>query len=230
MNEHRLEATSHPQGLSRFHIGNEKTLGTRFQLEWPPEILPEDNEQEWLQLEYGYIPIALFRLASDVGFFRRARISSISTNACSTENNIPFPSLANHIVPSKFWKVDLWPHGNLIITRSAWNTGKPLWPLDVRLRAARVRFSQILEYSVCCTTLAKESKEGKRWLQGHVFTLPRAYELVFSLSRLYFKTADWSLTTWIKQWKRSVVLGWAGVCGEIQNTSSPKNACVGGYL
>ena len=162
MNEHRLEATSHPQGLSRFHIGNEKTLGTRFQLEWRPEIRPEDNEQEWLQLEYGYIPIALFRLASDVGFFRRARISSISTNACSTQNNIPFPSLANHIVPSKFWKVDLWPHGNPIITRSTEDTGKPLWPLiNVRLKAAKVRFSKILEYSVHCITLAKESKEGK---------------------------------------------------------------------
>ena len=46
-------------------------------------------------------------LASQAGDFRGARISSLSTNACSTENNIPFRSLANHIVPSKFWKVDL---------------------------------------------------------------------------------------------------------------------------
>ena len=29
------------------------------------------------------------------------------TNAYSTEDNIPFPSLANHIVLTKFWKVDL---------------------------------------------------------------------------------------------------------------------------
>ena len=28
-------------------------------------------------------------------------------NACSTEDNFPFPSLANHIVLSKFWKADL---------------------------------------------------------------------------------------------------------------------------
>ena len=46
-------------------------------------------------------------IASHAGVFRGARISSLPTNACSTENNIPFPSLANHIVLSKFWKVDL---------------------------------------------------------------------------------------------------------------------------
>ena len=46
-------------------------------------------------------------IASHAGVFRRARIPSLPTNACSTENNIPFPSLANHIVLSKFWKVDL---------------------------------------------------------------------------------------------------------------------------
>ena len=39
--------------------------------------------------------------------FRGAHISSLPTNACSTENEILFPHLANHIVPSKFWKVDL---------------------------------------------------------------------------------------------------------------------------
>ena len=46
-------------------------------------------------------------LASHTGVFRGARISSLPTNVCLTENIIPFPSLANHIVPSKFWKVDL---------------------------------------------------------------------------------------------------------------------------
>ena len=46
-------------------------------------------------------------LASHAGVFRGARLSSLPTNACSTEDNIPFPSLANHIVLSKFWKVDL---------------------------------------------------------------------------------------------------------------------------
>ena len=51
---------------------------------------------------------------------------------------------------------------------------------------------------------------------------------MFSLSTLYFKTVDWSLTTQIKQWERNVVFG-AGVCGEGRKTSSPKNACVGGY-
>ena len=30
-------------------------------------------------------------------------------------------------------------------------------------------------------------------------------------------------------WERNVVFRWAGVCGEGWKTSSPKNACVGGY-
>ena len=51
-------------------------------------------------------PPVIWSVASHAGVFRGARISSVPTNACSTENNIPFPSLANHIVPSKFWKVD----------------------------------------------------------------------------------------------------------------------------
>ena len=46
-------------------------------------------------------------LASYAGVFRGARISSLPTNACSTEDNIPFPSLANHVVLSKFRKADL---------------------------------------------------------------------------------------------------------------------------
>ena len=45
--------------------------------------------------------------ASYAGVFRGARFSSVPTNACSTEDSIPFPCLANHIVLSKFWKVDL---------------------------------------------------------------------------------------------------------------------------
>ena len=46
-------------------------------------------------------------LASHAGVFRGARFSSLSKNACSTEDNIPFPSLANHFVLSEFWEVDL---------------------------------------------------------------------------------------------------------------------------
>ena len=49
----------------------------------------------------------LVRVAFHAGVFRGARLSSLPTNACSTENNIPFPNLANHFVLSKFWKVDL---------------------------------------------------------------------------------------------------------------------------
>ena len=46
-------------------------------------------------------------IASHAGIYWGARFSCLPTNACSTEDNIPFPSLANHIVLSKFWKVDL---------------------------------------------------------------------------------------------------------------------------
>ena len=53
--------------------------------------------------------------------------------------------------------------------------------------------------------------------------------VMFSLSTLYFKTVDWSLTTQIKQRESNVVLVWAGICGEGWNMSSPKNACMGGY-
>ena len=41
------------------------------------------------------------------GVFMGARISTLPTNTCSTENKIPLQSLAKHIVLSKFWKVDL---------------------------------------------------------------------------------------------------------------------------
>ena len=46
-------------------------------------------------------------VASHAGVFRGARVSSLPTNAFSTDYNIPFPRLANHVVLSKFWKVDL---------------------------------------------------------------------------------------------------------------------------
>ena len=47
------------------------------------------------------------KLTSHAGVFRAARVSSLPTNACSTKHNIPFLCLANHIVLSNFWKVDL---------------------------------------------------------------------------------------------------------------------------
>ena len=58
---------------------------------------------------YFFFTCDLFcrRIASNASVFRGACILSLPTNACSTESNIPFPSLANHTVLSKFWKVDL---------------------------------------------------------------------------------------------------------------------------
>ena len=57
--------------------------------------------------ERGILFHCLKQLASHAGVFRGAHFLSLPTNACSTEDNIPFPCLANHIVLSKFWKVDL---------------------------------------------------------------------------------------------------------------------------
>ena len=96
--------------------------------------------------------------------FQRSSFFTLPSNTCSTEDNIPFPSLANHIILTfqilESWP---WPQGNLIITQSAWNTWKAFWPLiNDRFRAAKVRFSQILEYFMHCITLVKERKEGKR--------------------------------------------------------------------
>ena len=63
-------------------------------------------------------------LGSYAGVFRGARLSSLTTNACSTENNIPFPNLANHIVLSKLWKLDLdlWVSNNYSVCRKHWQS------------------------------------------------------------------------------------------------------------
>ena len=67
-----------------------------------------------------------------------------------------------------------------------------LWPLiNVRLRAAKVRCSQILEYSVHCITLVKERKEGKRQPGSRFYTTTRLW-VVFSLSTRFFATVNWS--------------------------------------
>ena len=74
-----------------------------------------------------------------------------------------FPKLSQSPCTFQILEGSRWLQGNLIITWSVWNTGNALWPLiNVRLTAAKVRFSQILEYSVHCITLAKERKEGRR--------------------------------------------------------------------
>ena len=46
-------------------------------------------------------------LGSYAGVFKGARLSSLTTNACSTDNNIRFPNLDNNIVLSILWKLDL---------------------------------------------------------------------------------------------------------------------------
>ena len=55
-----------------------------------------------------------------------------------------------------------WPQGNLIITWSASNTRKAFWPLiNVRFRAAKIRFSQNLEYSMHFITLTTVTFVGR---------------------------------------------------------------------
>ena len=171
-------------------------------------------------------------IASHAGVFRGARISPPPPppKAWATENRHSFPKCTQSHCTFQSLEGWTWLQGNPIINRSARNTGKALWPLiNVRLRAEKVRFSQILEYSVYCINLSEGKKRRKKVTLGsRVYTIPSLW-VVFSLSTLYLKTVDWSLTTRIKQRERNVVLGWAGVCGEGRNTSSPKNACVGGY-
>ena len=76
---------------------------------------------------------------------------------------LSFPKPSQFRCTFQFLEIWPWPQGYPIITRSAWNTGNTLWPLiNVRLRVAKVRFSQILEYFVHCITLDKVRKEGKR--------------------------------------------------------------------
>ena len=62
------------------------------------------NVQRFFLLKLNNLVIEVLR--SYAGVFRGARLSSLTTNACSTENNIPFPNLANHFVLSKFWKLE----------------------------------------------------------------------------------------------------------------------------
>ena len=70
-----------------------------------------------------------------------------------------FPKLSQSHCTFQILESWPWPQGNLIITRSAWNTGKSFFPLkNVRFWAAEIRFSQILEHSKHCITLAKERK------------------------------------------------------------------------
>ena len=75
------------------------------------------------------ILLLCFGLAFHADVFRGARISSLPTKASVTENNIPFPLLADHIAPSKFWKVDLDPQGNLIILLDLHETPGKLYDL-----------------------------------------------------------------------------------------------------
>ena len=55
-------------------------------------------------------------------------------------------------------------------------------------------------------------KRRKKVTRGSRFYTSMSLRVVLSLSTLYFKTVDWSLTKRIKRWERNGVLGCAGVC------------------
>ena len=60
--------------------------------------------------------------------------------------------------------------------------------------------------------LSEGKKRRKKLTRVSRFYTSMSLRVVLSLSTLYFKTVDWSLTTRIKRWERNGVLGWAGVC------------------
>ena len=97
---------------------------------------------------------------------------------------MPFPSLAI----LKSWP---WPQaGNLIITRSAWSTGKAFWPLiNVRFRVAKVRFRQILEYFMHC------SRDRGGGGAGRAIALPLLLLGFISGLQLTWKKFPWNYWT-----------------------------------
>ena len=98
-----LDITAGQQTMSRLIAFGELT-GQPFVL---LVILTCHIQSYWNWNKLKFPCCSIISVASHASIFRGACLSSLPTNACSTENNIPFPSLANHIVLSKFWKVDL---------------------------------------------------------------------------------------------------------------------------
>ena len=122
----------------------------------------------------GTLTLVHLSLASHAGIFMGACISSLPTNTWANRKQHSFPKvsqshLLTYLLTCTFQILESWPwlQGNPIITWSAWNTGKALWPLlNVRLRAAKVRCCQILEYSVNCITFSKGKKRRKKGNSG----------------------------------------------------------------
>ena len=111
-----------------------------------------------------------------------------------------FPTLSQSCCTFQILESWPWPQGNPIITRSAWNFKKPSWPLiNVSLRAAKVRFTQS-DFRILCAlhNLSERKKRRKKVTLGsrsgsRFFTITSLW-VMFSLSTLYLKTVDWSLT------------------------------------
>ena len=108
-----------------------------------------------------------------------------------------FPTLSQSRCTFQILESWPWPQGNPIITRSAIDFEKPWWPLiNVRLRATKVRFTQS-DFRIlrALHNLSEGKKRRKTVTLGSRFFTITSLWVMFSLSTLYFKTVDWSLTT-----------------------------------
>ena len=160
----------------------------------------------------------LLSIYDDVSFFREFNVFSIEnfmiiSNLGPLQNVPPHKRLLNrgqHSFPKlsqsrcTFQIPESWPRPQVypIITPSAWNFEKPSWPLiNLRLRAAKVRFTQsdFRVYLRALHNLSEGKKRRKKVTLGsrsgsRFYTITILW-VVFSLSTLYLKTVDWSLTT-----------------------------------
>ena len=84
-------------------------------------------------------------LGSYAGVFRGARLFFPHHKRLLNREQHSFPKLSQSHCTFQTVETWPWPLGYPIITQSAWNTGKALWPLlNVRLTIAKVILGQIL--------------------------------------------------------------------------------------
>ena len=98
-------------------------------------------------------------------------------------------------------------------------TGGDHW-LPIHVRHSSQKQSSFLHKDV-----PEKGTSREKVTPGSRFYTTKSLWVVVSLSTIYFKTVAWSLTRQTNNHlERNVVFNWAGVCGEWQNRSTPKNA------
>ena len=134
-------------------------------------------------------------LACRVGVFRGARILAFPANACSTENNIPFPNLAaglsdNYSICKKYWESSM--------TR-----------INVRLRVVKVRFTQS-DFRIlrALHNFSEGKKKRKKVTRGSRFYTITSLWVVFSLTTPYFKTVAWLVTYHVNKTMEKYCCSW----------------------